>query len=87
MKITVDPSSLPSLLAFLAQRQDCVWTITDEGEVHAGLLGSYADGGDAELERRLAAWREDEKAGVKSPGRALIALPGRPSSRPRTPRR
>lgn len=90
MKIHVDPATLPSLLAFLNQRHDCIWTETGDGELEIAIIGSFADGGAAELERRIEAWRAaDEWQGmpVTELERVRSALRGRALSRLRTRRR
>jgi hypothetical protein len=89
MKIDVDPKSLPGLLAFLGQKPDCVWSLTDDGKLEVAIIGSYADGGEAELERRLAAWRagDTEESRVTELGRVRSALRARALSPLRTRRR
>jgi hypothetical protein len=87
MRIHVDPTGLSGLLAYLRQQKDCICSATDDGDVEVTIIGSYADGGAAELERRLAAWRAGAtKPSVTELGRVRTALRARALSPLRTRR-
>ena len=53
-----EPNLVGDLLAVLCARRDCV-AIRDGGAIEAGLVGSFADGGAAELEALVLAWRRE----------------------------
>jgi hypothetical protein len=58
MRIQVgDPDLLPELLQFLDARVDFVPAAAGAGEADVGVLGSFADGGRAELDSHLELWR------------------------------
>jgi methylmalonyl-CoA mutase cobalamin-binding subunit len=59
MRIRVDDSDLlPELLVFLNSRVDLVTARATETEAEVSVLGSFADGGRAELDSHLEHWRE-----------------------------
>lgn len=59
MRVRVDDSSLlPELLAFLGGRVDLVSMRANDVEAEVSVLGSFADGGRAELDSHLERWRE-----------------------------
>jgi hypothetical protein len=51
-----DPELLRELYALLAERVNCVARL-DGGEIEAGLVGSYADGGLNELAVLVGEWQ------------------------------
>jgi hypothetical protein len=53
-----DPTRLGELLRFLDRRVDLVTRQASETEADVGVLGSFADGGRAELDSHLDGWRE-----------------------------
>jgi hypothetical protein len=58
MRIRVgEPPLLPALLHFLEERVDFVSAAASDVEVDVGVLGSFADGGRAELDAHLELWR------------------------------
>jgi hypothetical protein len=63
MRIRVDePALLPELMRFLEGRIDFVTSAASETEVDVGVLGSFADGGRAELDSHLELWRTEHRA-------------------------
>ena len=59
MRVRVDDSSLlPDLLVFLNDRVDLVTARANDTEADVSVLGSFADGGRAELDSHLEQWRE-----------------------------
>lgn len=58
MRIRVDDSTLlPELLRFLGGRIDLVTFQASDTEADVSVLGSFADGGRAELDGHLDKWR------------------------------
>jgi hypothetical protein len=58
MRIRIDdPGLLPELVAFLDSRVHLVVSAESDHEVEVGVLGSFADGGRAELDAELQDWR------------------------------
>jgi hypothetical protein len=77
MRVRVDDAaSLPELLLFLAGRVDLVTAPASDTEADVSVLGSFADGGRAELEAHLDRWRSEH------PTASVVILPG--VARPRT---
>jgi hypothetical protein len=65
MRIRLDsPALVDDLMRALAQRSDAVVHRVGECELEAALIGSFHDGGEAELERELQAWRESRGEGA-----------------------
>jgi hypothetical protein len=57
MRIQLDEATLvDELMRALEKRGDAVVERVGETELEAGLIGSFHDGGQAELERFLRAW-------------------------------
>ena len=54
-----DPVVLPALLDALNQHVRYVVKKRSADTVHVGVLGSFADGGERDLERFLGAWRAE----------------------------
>lgn len=52
-----DPAVLPALLHALNQHVHYVVKKRSADSVHVGVLGSFADGGERDLERFLGPWR------------------------------
>ena len=77
MRIRVeDPAVLPELIGFLRDRVDLITERATETEAEVSVLGSFADGGRAELDAHLERWREaNPEATVVILG---IAAPPRP---------
>ena len=58
MRIRIDdPGLLPDLVAFLDRRVHLVVSAESDHEVEVSVLGSFADGGRAELDAELQEWR------------------------------
>jgi hypothetical protein len=58
MRIRIDdPGLLPELVAFLDSRVHLVVSAESDHEVEVSVLGSFADGGRAELDAELQEWR------------------------------
>ena len=58
MRIRIDdPGLLPELVAFLDRRVHLVVSAESDHEVEVSVLGSFADGGRAELDAELQEWR------------------------------
>ena len=58
MRVRVDDAALlPALLRFLARRVDLITAPVSAHEADVGVLGSFADGGRAELDSHLDTWR------------------------------
>jgi hypothetical protein len=77
MRIRVgEPALLPALLHFLEERVDFVSAAASDVEVDVGVLGSFADGGRAELDAHLELWRTAHPGStvefVASPTRARV---------------
>lgn len=63
MRIRIDDSTLlPELLLFLDRRVDLVTFRASETEADVSVLGSFADGGRAELDSHLDNWRRANPA-------------------------
>jgi hypothetical protein len=70
MRVTIDdPGLLPALVAFLDGRVHLVVSAESDHELEVSVLGSFADGGRAELEAELEEWRREH------PGAAIEILP------------
>jgi hypothetical protein len=64
MRIRLDSSALvDDLMRALAERSDVVAHRVSEHELEAALVGSFHDGGEAELEREVRAWLESRRGG------------------------
>lgn len=77
MRIRVgEPDLLPELLQFLEERVDFVSAAASDVEVEVGVLGSFADGGRAELDSHLELWRAAHPGStvefVAAPSRARV---------------
>lgn len=60
MRIRIDnPGLLPELVAFLDRRVHLVVSAESAHEVEVSVLGSFADGGRAELDAELEEWRRE----------------------------
>lgn len=60
MRIRIDePRLLPELLAFLDRRVHLIVSAENAYEVEVSVLGSFADGGRAELDAELQQWRAE----------------------------
>jgi hypothetical protein len=71
MRIRLDsPPLVDDLMRALAERSDVVVHRVSERELEAALIGSYHDGGQAELEREVATWLE--KRGRGGPGLRVV---------------
>ena len=58
MRIRIDdPGLLPELVAFLDRSVHLVVSAESDHEVEVSVLGSFADGGRAELDAELQEWR------------------------------
>jgi hypothetical protein len=66
MRIQIDdPGLLPALVAFLDRRVHIVVSVESAHEVEVSVLGSFADGGRAELAAELEQWKiEHPDAGI-----------------------
>jgi hypothetical protein len=66
MRIQIDdPGLLPALVAFLDSRVHLVVSVESAYEVEVSVLGSFADGGRAELATVLEQWKiEHPDAGI-----------------------
>ena len=70
MRIRIDdPGLLPELVAFLDSRVHLVVSAESDHEVEVSVLGSFADGGRAELDTELEDWRRAH------PGAAIEIVP------------
>ena len=70
MRIRIDdPGLLPELVAFLDSRVHLVVSAESDHEVEVSVLGSFADGGRAELDAELEEWRRAH------PGAAIEIVP------------
>lgn len=64
MRIRLDsPALVDDLVHALTERSDVVVDRLGECEVEAAIIGSYGDGGEAELERIVRAWRQGRGGG------------------------
>ena len=64
MRIRLDsPALVDDLMRALTQRSDVVVDRVGDSEVEVALIGSFHDGGEAILEREIAAWLEDRGRG------------------------
>lgn len=80
MRIRVDDFMLlPEVLQFLGGRIDLVTFQASDTEVDVSVLGSFADGGRAELDAHLDKWRRS------NPTATVELLAPRLDSRPRIP--
>jgi hypothetical protein len=62
MRIRLDSSALvDDLMRALAERSDVVAHRVSEHELEAALVGSFHDGGEAELEQQIQAWLENRR--------------------------
>jgi hypothetical protein len=77
MKLCVsDLRALSELRAYLSARTDYIVSVEEPGTLRVGVLGSHRDGGEADLERYLDAWRASHP-GVKvtsGGGAPLVSL-------------
>lgn len=64
MRIRLDsPALVDDLMRALAARSDVVAHRVSECELEAALIGSFHDGGEAELEHAIASWLEKRRGG------------------------
>ena len=64
MRIRLEsPTLVDDLMRALGERSDVVVHRVSECEVEAALIGSYHDGGEAELGQIVRAWRESRGGG------------------------
>jgi hypothetical protein len=71
MRIRLDsPALVDDLMRALASQSDVVVDRVSECELEAALIGSYHDGGEAELERLVRAWRDTR--GGDGPGLRVV---------------
>jgi hypothetical protein len=64
MRIRLEtPTLVDELMRALQERGDVVVDRVGETELEAGIIGSYHDGGAAELERLVRDWRNDRGHG------------------------
>jgi hypothetical protein len=74
-----DPSRLGELIRFLDRRVDLVTRRASDTEADVGVLGSFADGGRAELDSHLDGWRRaNPGATVVVTGLRAVAGEARP---------
>ena len=70
MRIQIDdPGLLPALVAFLDSRVHLVVSAESAYEVEVSVLGSFADGGRAELATELEQWK------IEHPDAAVAIVP------------
>jgi hypothetical protein len=71
MRIRLDsPALVDDLLRALTERSDVVAHRVSEHELEAALIGSFHDGGEAELERAVQAWLENRRG--EGPGLRVV---------------
>ena len=64
MRIRLDsPALVDDLLRALTERSDVVAHRVSEHELEAALIGSFHDGGEAELQRAVREWLADRRGG------------------------
>ena len=81
MRVRVhDAAVLPELMRFLRDRVDLISERATDTEAEVSVLGSFADGGRAELDAHLERWRE------ANPGATVVIVGAVATLRPQVAR-